>query len=149
MTDNLILLTDSYKVCHYLQYPPGLTKLKAYFESRGGKYPEVIFFGLQYLLKRYFCQSITQRMIDEAEEVLAKHFKNNNLFNKTDWQYILENHDGKLPIKIKAVKEGSKVPVKNVLFTVESTDERVPWVVNYFEDLLVQVFLCNLHSDLL
>jgi len=38
------------------------------------------------------------------------------------------------------VPEGTVVPVKNVLFTVESTDERVPWVANYFEALLVQTW---------
>ena len=33
---------------------------------------------------------------------------------------------------------GTEVPVKNVLFTVESTDPKVPWVVSYFESLMVQ-----------
>ena len=29
------------------------------------------------------------------------------------WQYILETHQGKLPLRIRAVPEGSVVPVKN------------------------------------
>src|SRR6185369_6518582 len=33
---NLILRTDSYKASHFLQYPPGTTRLLGYFESRGG-----------------------------------------------------------------------------------------------------------------
>ncbi len=39
--------------------------------------------------------------------------------------------------------EGTVVPVKNVLFTVESTDEAVPWVVTYVETLLVQVIVVS------
>ncbi len=42
-------------------------------------------------------------------------------------------------LQIRAVPEGSLVPVGNALFTVESTDERVPWVATYFEDILSQV----------
>eukprot|EP01043_Picozoa_sp_COSAG02_P080188 COSAG02_NODE_18936_length_909_cov_1.441975_1_plen_121_part_00 len=51
--DNLILLTDSYKLTHYKQYPPGAETVYSYFESRGGKWDDVCFFGLQYFLKRY------------------------------------------------------------------------------------------------
>ena len=49
--DNLLLCTDSYKVTHYKQYPPGTTTVFSYFEARGGVLPEVTFFGLQYLIK--------------------------------------------------------------------------------------------------
>lgn len=38
---------------HWRQYPPGTTEVYSYFESRGGKFPEVTFFGLQYIIKRY------------------------------------------------------------------------------------------------
>jgi len=61
-------------------------------------------------------------------------------FNEEGWRYILEKHDGHLPIKIKAVPEGTVVPVKNVLFTVESTDPACFWLVGYLETLLVQVW---------
>ena len=64
---NIILLTDSYKVSHYKQYPPGTEKVYSYFESRGGKYKEVCFFGLQYFIKRYRVGAVvTQAKIDEA-----------------------------------------------------------------------------------
>ena len=137
---NLILFADSYKVSHHLQYPKGLTKLKSYFESRGGKFQDVVFFGLQYILKKYLSRPITMAMIDEAEAELELHFGRKDIFNRAGWTYILEKHGGYLPIKIKAVPEGSLVPYKNVLFTVESTDENVPWMTNYFETCLVQVW---------
>ena len=59
MAANPILLTDSYKVSHHRLYPPGLTGMYSYFESRGGRYPEVVFFGLQYLLKKYLTGPVT------------------------------------------------------------------------------------------
>lgn len=46
---------------------------------------------------------------------------------------FVQVHKGHLPLKIKAVPEGTVVPVKNVLFTVENTDPRVPWLTNWFE----------------
>ena len=78
-------------------------------------------------------------MIDEAEEIFKLHFPmNTNVFNRSGWEYIVNTLDGKLPLLIKAVEEGSRVPVKNVLFTVENTDPTVPWITNYVETLLVQ-----------
>ena len=38
---NIILLGDSYKVGHHLQYPPHTTTLHSYFESRGGKFDKI------------------------------------------------------------------------------------------------------------
>ena len=36
-----------------------------------------------------------------------------NVFNKEGWEYILKEHDGRLPIKIKALPEGTVIPYKN------------------------------------
>ena len=44
--NNIILLTDSYKVSHHVQYPPNTSKIYSYFESRGGKFTEVCTFIL-------------------------------------------------------------------------------------------------------
>lgn len=52
----------------------------------------------------------------------------------------MAKYDGFLPIRIRAVPEGTLVPVKNVLFTVESTDPEVAWLGNYFETMLVQAW---------
>ena len=71
---NIILLTDSYKVSHYKQYPPGTEKVYSYFESRGGLYPETCFFGLQYFIKRYLVgEVVTQQKIDDAAELCTAH----------------------------------------------------------------------------
>jgi nicotinamide phosphoribosyltransferase len=141
--ENLILLTDSYKITHHLQYPPNTTKIYSYFESRGSSNPtwnSVLFFGLQYIVKKYFIHPITINMIDEAEKILTAHF-HQKVFNRAGWEYIVKHHQGRLPVSIKAVPEGTVVKgLKNVLFTVVNTDPECFWLVNYLETLLVQVW---------
>ena len=48
----------SLQVSHHKQYPSGTTTVFSYFECRGGKFPEVCFFGLQYLLKVYIGRNL-------------------------------------------------------------------------------------------
>ena len=65
---------------HWRQYPPNTTTVYSYFESRGGKFDEVCFFGLQYIIKRYLTgQVVTKEKIDAAEvarkEAFAKRKK--------------------------------------------------------------------------
>ncbi|XP_045606069.2 nicotinamide phosphoribosyltransferase [Procambarus clarkii] len=139
--DNVILLADCYKSSHYKVYPPGTTTLYAYFESRGGKFPYTVFFGLQYILKRWLCGPVvTRAMVEEAKEVINAVFKRDDVFNEEGWNYLVEHHGGRLPLRVKAVPEGTVVPTKNVLFTVENTDPALPWVTGFFETLLVQTW---------
>lgn len=140
ITENLLLVTDSYKVTHHLQYPANTTAVYSYFESRGGKFANTVFFGLQYIIKKWLTgQVITKEKIQEAKELYKLHF-GNEYFNEAGWNYILEHHNGCLPVRIRAVPEGSVVPYKNVLFTVENTDPKCFWLTNYLETLLVQVW---------
>jgi nicotinamide phosphoribosyltransferase len=138
---NLILLTDSYKGSHYKQYPPGTNNVYSYFESRGGRWQEVVFFGLQYYLQNYLAGSvINYSSIEEAERVFAKHFGSTSFFNREGWEHILRKHYGRLPVSIRAVPEGSVVPNHHALMTIENTDPECYWLTNYLETLLVQVW---------
>ena len=138
---NILLLTDSYKVSHAHQYPVGTETVYSYFESRGGDFPEVTFFGLQYFLQEYLeGEVVTFERINEAEKILKAHFGPGFKFPRERWDYILYEHDGKLPVKIKAVKEGAAVPTHNVMLTIENTDPKCWWLTNYLETLLVQVW---------
>lgn len=140
-TPNLLLMTDSYKVTHWRQYPAGTTHVFSFLESRGGKFPAATFFGLQYLLKRYLTGPVvTEEGIVEAREMFTAHFGNADLFNEAGWRHILNVHGGFLPVRICAVPEGTTVTNHNVLMTVENTDPEVPWLTNYLETLLCQVW---------
>lgn len=139
--NNIILMSDSYKVSHYKQYPPNTQKVYSYFESRGGEFDKTVFFGLQYFLKRYLQGVvISKEKIEEAAVIFSQHFGDDKLFNKEGWYRLLEKHNGKLPVKIKAVPEGTLVNTHNVLMTIENTDEEFYWLTNYLETLLVQVW---------
>ncbi len=134
---NFIELTDSYKVSHWKQYQPGTTKIFSFMESRGGRFPAVTFFGLQYYLKRYLEGAVVGRVdMEDAEADFAAHFGNSEIYNKDGWERIRTVHGGKLPVIIKAVPEGMTVPTGNVLMTIENTDPELPWVTNYVETLL-------------
>lgn len=141
MDKNILLMTDSYKLSHWKQYPPKTETVYSYFESRGGKFPATKFFGLQYFLKEHLQgMVVTKEKIDEAEAFAKAHFGREDCFNREGWEHILKEHGGKLPVSIKAVPEGTLVPNSNVLMTIENTDPECYWLTNYLETLLVQVW---------
>jgi nicotinamide phosphoribosyltransferase len=135
LAKNIILNTDSYKVSMFKQYPVGTTGVYSYIESRGGRYDSTVFFGLQAFIKEYLLEPITQADIDIADEILTAH---GEPFNKAGWQYILDKHDGYLPVIIRAVPEGTVVPVKNVLATIENTDPECFWLTTWLETALLR-----------
>ena len=160
--NNICLLTDSYKLTHHYLYPKGTEKIYSYLESRtGAEFNKTIFYGLQYILKKYLVGNVvSEEKVLEAEKLVDAHIAP-GIFNTDDWMYIARELDGKLPIEIKAVAEGSPVNVGNVLMTVENTDKRAYWLPNYLESLLLQVWypstiatlsaevkkLCNFYLD--
>ncbi|WP_347557986.1 nicotinate phosphoribosyltransferase [Robbsia sp. KACC 23696] len=134
---NPILNTDSYKASHFLQYPPGVDAMFSYIESRGGRFERTVFFGLQMLLKEYLCRPITAEMIAQAEAFFLAH---GEPFNADGWRYILQRHAGYLPVRIRAVPEGSVVPAHNVLMTIECDDPEVFWLTSYLETMLLRIW---------
>jgi len=143
MKKNIVTNTDSYKFSHYNMYPKGTQGVYSYFESRSGaKFNKTLFFGLQYYLKEYLeGVVVTKEGIDFAEKIALAHFGPlNGTFNREMWEYIVEAHGGKLPIRIKAVPEGTLVDVSNVLMTVENTDSKCYQLTNHVETLLSKIW---------
>lgn len=137
MFDNLILNTDSYKASHWLQYPAGAEGMFSYIESRGGVYDKTVFFGLQTILKEYLTRRVTIEDVAEAKELFAAH---GEPFNESGWLYIANELQGRIPVSIRAVPEGTLVPTHNVMATVESTDARCFWIASYLETMLLRVW---------
>lgn len=132
-----ILDTDSYKASHWLQYPPGTDKTFFYVESRGGTYDRTVFFGLQAILKAQLARPVTHGDVDEARDFFAAH---GEPFNEAGWRHIVDVHGGRLPIRIRAVPEGSVVPTHQALVTIESTDPEAFWLPSYLETLLLRLW---------
>ncbi len=135
--DNLLLNTDSYKASHWLQYPPGTDATFFYIESRGGLYDRTVFFGLQAILKQYLSKPITHADIDEARDLYAAH---GEPFNEAGWRDIVDRLGGHLPVRIRAVPEGTVVPTHQALVTIESTDPAAYWVPSYLETMLLRLW---------
>jgi len=142
MRKNIIQTTDSYKLAHWQQYQPDTETVYSYFEAReGAEFDSTVFFGLQYLLKEYLeGMVVTQTKIDDAELLVEQHLGSKDLFNRKMWEHIWFAHDGKLPIRIKAVPEGTVVPVGNVMMTVENTCPHCAPLTNHLETLLCHVW---------
>src|SRR3990167_9588693 len=137
--ENIILKTDSYKVSHYKQYPKGTEKVYSYIESRGGEFNSTLFFGLQYILLKHFKKPVTMKDIDEGEKFWDAHL-GPRVFNRVGWEHIVKDHKGKLPLMIRAVPEGTIVPLGNVLVTAENTCPKCYWLTNYIETILMEVW---------
>ncbi len=141
---NKLLFTDAYKHTHGILLPPGTEYVYSYAESRGvsdkGVPKETLFFGLQIYLKKYFeGEFFNLDDVAEAKRELGMVFNGHPYFNEDGFTKLFEKHGGKLPIRIKAVPEGTLIPTRNALITIENTDPEFPWIVNFVESLLLQV----------
>ncbi|WP_341367961.1 nicotinate phosphoribosyltransferase [Yoonia sp. BS5-3] len=135
--DNLIFDTDSYKLSHFSQYPEGTEYVSSYVEPRRawGEIDQVLFFGLQIELAKLAGQAVTQAMLDEAVPFLKAH--GFDLFIE-GWQYIIDRYDGRLPVLIEALPEGTLAPVSVPQLRIENTDPNCYWLVSYLETRLLR-----------
>ena len=141
LRNNLILNTDSYKTTQWFQYPQGMTNLYSYIEARGSDlgFTRVVMFGLQAIIKKFMCSQITKRDVKRADKFIGRHI-GPEIFNRAGWDYIVEKHNGYLPLRVRALPEGTVVPLRMVLATVEATDDNCRWLVSLFEDLFLQIW---------
>lgn len=143
LRNNTLLRTDVYKMGHMEQYHPETTEVYSYFCSRSDKnYRANIFFGLQYYLLQYICQPITHA--DAAEWLKAREYilgKNSALVTQ---RITALAELGYWPIEIKALPEGTMVPVKNALFTIRTTHPDFFWAGGFLESLLLKVWYPSL-----
>ena len=140
MSHNLILKSDSYKLTHHRMYREGTEVVYSYLEARkGAEYDEVVFFGLQKILETLEGEVITAKDIREARALCDVHI-GPGVFNFEGWMHILETHQGRLPITIKALPEGTVVRPGVALLTIENTDPECFWLTNFLESLILHVW---------
>lgn len=139
----LPLMSDQYKINgHFRMLEPfGTQVVYSYMEARtGAEYDAVCFCLLQYYIKRYLMQKITKEDVDYAEKVAAATNFHSRPFNREMWDRIVDVHGGRLPIHIKAVKEGTTVPTGHALMTIENTDLECAPLTNLLETLLMKLW---------
>jgi nicotinamide phosphoribosyltransferase len=150
---NPLLLTDGYKVDHRRQYPEGTTLVYSNWtprKSRIENVDEVVFFGLQYFIKKYIIEDFENSFFRQPkEEVVKKYARRINNYlgeNQVGTKHIEDLHDlGYIPMVFKALPEGASVPVRVPMFTMYNTKPEFFWLTNYFETLLSAVIWlpCN------
>lgn len=145
-------LCDFYKTGHYNQYPKGTTQVFSNFTPRSSahssvpahlreKYGDkVVFFGLQGFIEEFLIDLWNENFFHlPLKEVLTYYKKrmDNSLGpGVVGLDHIAELWElGYLPIEIRALPEGSRVPMRVPVFTVHSTLPQFYWVTNYLETL--------------
>jgi nicotinamide phosphoribosyltransferase len=124
---------------HMEQYVPGCNKVYSYLQARSDKvYDKTVFFGLQYILKEYLTQPITHDNVREFLDVRTS-ILGSTRSDVMDKMRSLADL-GYWPLEIKAVEEGSVIPVKNVLMTITNTHPDFYWTVGFVESLLLKLW---------
>lgn len=131
---SILFKTDSYKFSQFKQYPANTTHINSYIEARGGA-EESMFFGLQAFVKEYLTKQVTQKDIDFYGPMVEAH---GEPFNYKGWQYIVDNHNGYLPISIEAVPEGTVMSTGNIQVNVVNTDSKAAWLTSYLETSILR-----------
>jgi len=141
---NPLLLTDGYKVDHRRQYPLKTTLVYSNWTPRKSRIDgieKVVFFGLQYFIKKYIIEEFNENFFGKPKEEVLKAYSrriNNYLGeNSVGKDHIGALHDlGYIPMVFKALPEGESVPIKVPMFTMYNTKAEFFWLTNYFETIL-------------
>lgn len=134
---NPILLVDSYKTNHYNMYPKDTSMIYSNLTARKSRIEgvnSIIFFGLQHFLHEYLQGKFQKEFFDKKWEEVEEEYK---FAINTSTEHIKALHDlGYLPICIKAVPEGTKVPIRVPCMTIYNTKPEFYWLTNYLETLI-------------
>lgn len=137
------LLADFYKISHRAAYPPGTEVVYSTWTPRESRVPgvdHVVNFGIQGFVQKYLVEYFDEHFFSRpVGNVVAeyKRFITATLgATAADSAHIRELHSlGYLPLEVKALPEGTLVPVRVPMATVENTDSRFFWLTNYVETL--------------
>lgn len=141
---NPMLLIDFYKAVHSDMLPKNIEKSVSYFTprmSRVDMWNEVVMFGLQAFIKTYLIEYFEEEFFKRPlEEVLGEYNRvlnaalGSNAFSsgKIEKLYKL----GYLPLEIKALPEGTKVPMHVPMFQISNTHSDFAWLPQTLESLI-------------
>lgn len=144
MSINPETLIDGYKVDHRRQYPAGTQLIASNLTARGTRRKntdKVVFFGLQYFIKKYLIKKWNKKFFSKPKEEVLRRFSrriNNYLGpNQVGTEHIAALHDlGYLPISIWALPEGTKYKLRIPSIQIYNTLPEFFWLTNYLETIL-------------
>ena len=138
------LLCDFYKVSHREQYPNNTEYVYSTWIPRGSRIKgvdRVVAFGFQAFIKEYIIEYFNNNFFNRPKSEITEEYVRVIHYtlgvSSPDVSHIEELHDlGYMPIKIKAVKEGTLVPLRVPMLTIENTNPKFFWLTNYLETLM-------------
>ncbi len=139
-----LLLADGYKLDHRRQYPAHTRRVYSNWtprQSRVAGQSDVVFFGLQYFLDEFlqerFRQQFFERPVAEVTELYARRVNGYLGPNGIGTEHVAALHAiGYLPLEFRAVPEGTRVPLRVPMLTIENTIPEFFWLPNYIETLM-------------
>ena len=146
-----IYAIDGYKLSHRPQFPANTTKVYGNFTPRSNKYAKAPFFkgieggtpllwaGMQTFIAEWFLNRFKVGFFDKpVSEVVGQFQKSVNAYLGTDYDVsVFEalHSVGHMPVRIKAIPEGSTIDMKVPAFTVINTVDEFFWLPNFLETL--------------
>ncbi|WJJ55325.1 hypothetical protein QB910_000081 [Dabrowskivirus KKP3916] len=138
------LLCDFYKVSHKAQYPVGTEYVYSTWTPRKSLVDgvdRVVAFGFQGFIKKYLIEYFNENFFNrDLDDVVAEYVRvicHSLGVENPDASHIVALHNlGYLPISIKAVKEGTAVPIRVPMLTIVNTHPDFFWLTNYLETLM-------------
>jgi nicotinamide phosphoribosyltransferase len=138
-----MLLCDFYKLSHRACYPEKTQVLYSTWTPRASRIKEVnevVVFGNQSAIKD-LTDIFEKNFFSRTKDVVVSEYIRIVKFTlgdqNPDTKHIEELHDlGYLPLLIKGLPEGTKVPLRVPTLTIQNTDPRFFWLTNYVETFL-------------
>jgi len=141
---NPMLYSDFYKTDHRRQYPKGTEFVYSNMTPRGSRIPgidKVVVFGIQSFCMDYLIRRFNDGFFKQPKEQVLKQYQrrmDTSLGVGTiTTEHIAALHDlGYLPIRIKALPEGTLCPMRVPFLTIVNTLPQFYWVTNFLETIL-------------
>jgi nicotinamide phosphoribosyltransferase len=154
MSTNPATLVDAYKLDHRRQYPKKTQRVLSNWTARGSRIPGVtdaVLLGPQYFTQKYLVDDFNAGFFSRPkDEVLARYKKRIDSFlgpNDIGTQHIGDLHDlGYMPLEFRAVPEGTTVPLRVPMLTLENTIDEFFWLTNYIESVMSCVLWMPINS---
>lgn len=143
MTPNAMLLCDFYKIAHRNMYPEGIETVYSTWTPRASRMEgvnEVVHFGVQQFIKKYLVSYFNKNFFNRSKKHLVEEYKRIITATLGDpnpqTQHIEDLWElGYLPLSIKSLPEGTKVPLRCPVMTIQNTNPKFFWLTNFIESL--------------
>lgn len=142
---------DFYKADHRSQYPDGTGLVFSNWTARKARDPEttdLILFGLQYYIMEYLIKDWENNFFSRPRDEVVDRYRRRmtNAGINISYEHIEDLHDlGYLPLEIRALPEGSRVPIGVASVIVWNTHPEFFWLTNMIETSMSAVLWmpCN------